>query len=74
MKFNEYREKWDKGIKQHALVAVTYLLRYHPVFLHARQIDVRAVTALMCLIYRFASMHSDPDTGLALLLTLHVMF
>ena len=54
---NEYREEWDKAVKQHAVVAVTYLSRYHPAF---RQLDVSKV---FCLIYRFASMPSVPDTG-----------
>ena len=57
LSLNESHEKWDKAIKYHALVAVTYLSRYHPVF---RQMDARVV---MRVIYRFASMPSDPDTG-----------
>ena len=54
---NEYRDEWDNAIKLHAVVAVTCLSRYHPVF---RQIDI---PELFCLIYRFASMPSVPDTG-----------
>ena len=49
-------EQWSKAIKLHALVAVTFLRRWHPVF---RQSDLRVVLRL---IYHYASMPSYPNT------------
>ena len=55
----EFRDEWNKAVKQHAVVAVTYLARYHPMF---RRLDVRTCPVFN-LIYRSASMPSIPDTG-----------
>ena len=56
---NDCYEEWDKAAKRHALVAVTYLSRYHPVF---SKLDVRTCKVFW-LIYRSACMPSYPDTG-----------
>ena len=40
LSLNAIHEKWDKAIKLHLLVAVTYLSRYHPVF---RQMDAESL-------------------------------
>ena len=56
---NDCYKEWDKASKRHALVAVTYLSRYHPVF---SKLDV-CTCKVFCLIYGFASMPSYPDTG-----------
>ena len=55
----EFRDEWNKAVKQHAVVAVTYLARYHPMF---RRLDVRTCPVFN-LIYRSASMPPIPDTG-----------
>ena len=57
LSLNAWHEEWNKATRLHALVAVTYISRYHSFF---RCIDVGKVFSL---IFRFACMPSVPDTG-----------